>query len=791
MPSSTKPKTETSNEVQDPLRQALSLVEKKVRNLEKRKLKLDMYKVKLAEGVSLEKDQLEAINKYGDVACNLEFAKELLKQFMALTQDAEKLLKKQMKKERADRILNEHKRLKQVLLIQNLLDSFGMEQVRNDFRNGWHSAVVLTEENLTQLDNIYKHICPSRDNQQDFVTASEHLCSLLDGKDKAVLGTTYKELKKLIDLILACGYFENAPRYDANGPSTEAPAAEKSSEKPVEEPATVVPVEVNPAELKQHTEEVVAPKLEPEKQPEVILEPVDNRKNNTRLENHIDNDSSFFTTGSSFPRHRPFQEIVSSVQGSFNFLQESTIDLDSPQHMDPAVVAAHPMPAVRHAPNTSVDVNSLTQAGFVAPGYDQTAAAVAAVAAAQSQQQQQQQQPQQQQPPHQPAPPPPPPSTTVPASHHPVIKSTPQSTVQHVQQALPPSVQPNSAVTLDVASANPAQAHATALLSTTPAAAAAAAAAANVVSQQLDYSNQAFTQNAISQNLSTDSLFHSVEDCAPTHSMIGQSVNDTSVPAFEIPTIPLPNQTQLTDGAISPFVKDASSQSHAVKKITNLNANAAVFQSMNANAAVFQPQHTDASPNNEVKSQLSPQPTDYNQDFAIRMKSSVDLKGRNSYSPGYFPRGSFQNRNYRGNRGSRSGLNNGFNRNSSGSSSGGSGGGGGGSRGAYTRSNYSAFSSGREYRTADNYGAALNGTSFGSGFTKRSSASPGSTGNTSSIGRTGTGSSGSSGNGGSMRGGGTGAGGAVRGQPRTGGIRGGRGNTGLGRPTFSQQTLAQ
>ena len=38
MPSSTKPKNETSNEVQDPLKQALSLVEKKVRNLEKRKV---------------------------------------------------------------------------------------------------------------------------------------------------------------------------------------------------------------------------------------------------------------------------------------------------------------------------------------------------------------------------------------------------------------------------------------------------------------------------------------------------------------------------------------------------------------------------------------------------------------------------------------------------------------------------------------------------------------------------------------------------------------------------------
>ncbi|GAB1599836.1 caprin-1-like isoform X2 [Argonauta hians] len=758
MPSSTKAKTETSNEVQDPLRQALSLVEKKVRNLEKRKLKLDMYKVKLAEGVSLEKDQMEAINKYGDVACNLELAKELLKQFMALTQDAEKLLKKQMKKDRADRIVNEHKRLKQVLLIQNLLDSFGMEQVRNDFRNGWHSAVVLTEENLTQLDNIYKNISPSRDSQQDFVTASEHLCSLLDGKDKAVLGTTYKELKKLIDLILACGYFEKAPRYEASGPSlSEAPVAEKPSENTTEEPAAVAPVEVSPAEVKpaHNVEEAVVPKLEPEKPAEVILEPVDNRKPNTRLDNHIDNDS-FFSTGSSFHRHRPFQEIVSSVQGNFNFLQESTIDLESPQHMDPAVVAAHPMPAVRHAPNTTVDVNSLAPVPppFVAPAYDQTAAAVAAVAAAHAQSQQQQ-------------PPPPPPSTTVPASHHPVIKPAPQPTVQHVPQALQASVQPNSSVTLDVGSANP-QAHATALLSTTPA----------VVSQPLDYTSQQFTQN-----LSNDSLFHSVEDCQPTHSMMGQSVNDTSVTSFDIPTIPLPNQTQLTDSSIGPYVKDGNPSTHPVKKITNLNANAAVFQSMNANAAVFQPQHTDANPNNDVKGQLSPQPTDYNQG--------------NSYSPGYFPRGNFPNRNYRNNRGSRTSLNNGFNRNSSGSSSGGGGGGGGsgggggggGNRGAYPRSNYSAFTSSREYRTTDNYGA-LNGTSFGSSsFPKRGSASPGSTGNSSSITRTGAGSGGGggSGNGGSMRGGA----GAVRGPPRTGSLRGGRGNTGLSRPAFTQQTLAQ
>ena len=42
-------------------------------------------------------------------------------------------------------------------------------------------------------------------------------------------------------------------------------------------------------------------------------------------------------------QHRPFQEIVSSVQGSFNFLQDSEIEVDASAHIDPAVVAAHPI----------------------------------------------------------------------------------------------------------------------------------------------------------------------------------------------------------------------------------------------------------------------------------------------------------------------------------------------------------------------------------------------------------------------------------------------------------------
>ena len=72
---------------------------------------------------------------------------------------------------------------------------------------------VLTEDNLDQLDALYQAISPSReegsgDYAQQLTTAAEHLVNTLDGKDRQVLGTTYKELKELLNLINDCGYFE-------------------------------------------------------------------------------------------------------------------------------------------------------------------------------------------------------------------------------------------------------------------------------------------------------------------------------------------------------------------------------------------------------------------------------------------------------------------------------------------------------------------------------------------------------------------------------------------------------
>lgn len=69
------------------LKQALVIIEKKVRNLEKRRQKLEEYKENQKKGVTLNEDQLAAVAKYEEVLRSLELAKELEKQFVGLANE--------------------------------------------------------------------------------------------------------------------------------------------------------------------------------------------------------------------------------------------------------------------------------------------------------------------------------------------------------------------------------------------------------------------------------------------------------------------------------------------------------------------------------------------------------------------------------------------------------------------------------------------------------------------------------------------------------------------------------
>ncbi len=45
--------------------------------------------------------------------------------------------------------------------------------------------------------------------------AADHLMGVLDSREKAVAGTTYKDLSQLISTISTCGYFDQPPEAEA------------------------------------------------------------------------------------------------------------------------------------------------------------------------------------------------------------------------------------------------------------------------------------------------------------------------------------------------------------------------------------------------------------------------------------------------------------------------------------------------------------------------------------------------------------------------------------------------
>ncbi|RUS81922.1 hypothetical protein EGW08_010308 [Elysia chlorotica] len=261
MPTTTTVKVEpkVSPEIgADATKQCINCLEKKVRNLEKRKTRIEQNQEKAKKGTKLEKEQEVSLHQYEQVTHDLEFARELHKQFQQIYTEHEKMAKKQAKREKAERQTQEIKRVSEILQLQSMLDLLGGDKVREDFKTGKHGAVVLSEDNLNQLDELYQAISPSREESgysQRLTTAAEHLVAILDGKDRQVVGTTYKEIKELITLISGCGYFEKVVS-EADPAEEEAGGADDEDDETVEEDAPASMTEAAPSEADQEEDAV-------------------------------------------------------------------------------------------------------------------------------------------------------------------------------------------------------------------------------------------------------------------------------------------------------------------------------------------------------------------------------------------------------------------------------------------------------------------------------------------------------------------------------------------------------
>ncbi|XP_078195113.1 caprin-2 isoform X16 [Callithrix jacchus] len=201
----------------------------KIRNIEKKKLKLEDYKDRLKSGEQLNPDQLEAVEKYEEVLHNLEFAKELQKTFSGLSLDLLKAQKKAQRREHMLKLEAEKKKLRTILQVQYVLQNLTQEHVQKDFRGGLNGAVYLPSKELDYLIKFSKLTCPERNEslsvEDQMEQSSLYFWDLLEGSEKAVVGTTYKHMKDLLSKLLNSGYFESIP----------VPKNAKKKEVPLEE----------------------------------------------------------------------------------------------------------------------------------------------------------------------------------------------------------------------------------------------------------------------------------------------------------------------------------------------------------------------------------------------------------------------------------------------------------------------------------------------------------------------------------------------------------------------------
>nr|CAD7462270.1 unnamed protein product [Timema tahoe] len=336
MPSASTAKLEkqASTEAVDPLRQAIVVIDHKIRNLVKRQRKIEQYEAEQKSGKNLNSDQLSAVSKKDEVMQTLEFARDLSKSFNIIALDTAKVQKKQARKEALERNQQDIAKVKEILLVQDILANMGQDNVREDFLAGQNGAVQLTEEELKYLDDLYGEVSPKRiaeegspPFQDQLQHSAEHLVAIVDGKTKEIVGTTYLKLKEIVASIQSCGYFDQATEEAAEGNSeqeVQEPAVEeevyveKESTVVAQETATflqaipTVPLEVQP----------VVSMLVQQQQAVPISTPVA-----TSEGSYFSTAAATFIPGQMQQTQRSIPEFISSVtDGSIHFLQDSELD---------------------------------------------------------------------------------------------------------------------------------------------------------------------------------------------------------------------------------------------------------------------------------------------------------------------------------------------------------------------------------------------------------------------------------------------------------------------------------
>jgi len=359
----TKPQENGAPQVQETsIQAAIAIVEKKVRNLEKRKGKLDSYRDILKRGKALNEDQQSAVDKYDEVISTLEFTRELMGQFAKLAQDEARDKKKLAKKEQLERSKEDLSKVSYILAVKEILSSLQEEGVLADLKAGSNGAPKLTPDQLTQLQQLAQLVSPDREVKEkgsfdkQVNQAAEHLVNLTDKKSRTVAGSTYQDLNILINTIRESGYIESKWARDS-ATNTEADIAaeadydtqdtqedEEDDTMPATEPINNDKMEATNghAYTKDNMLGHNNSNTQDEEPMPVFPSPPQEQKPQMTPENPMQQQQQPpQQQPAPQPQRQQHQQPAAPEPAPISFFQDSEIDLESP-HMDPAVVMVHP-----------------------------------------------------------------------------------------------------------------------------------------------------------------------------------------------------------------------------------------------------------------------------------------------------------------------------------------------------------------------------------------------------------------------------------------------------------------
>merc|ERR1740122_415312 len=427
---------------------ACQTLEKKVRNLEKRKGKLDGYREDDRKGKELLEDQKSAVAKYDEVMQNLEFARDLQNQFRNFVTEEDRQVKKKAKKEGAERAKAETARLATILTFQKILAGLvSNSKAKDDLKKGENGAKKLSKDQLDDFDELLKITNINLDDTEKVnLTLADHLISLAEAKPRKVGKSTYKSMNELLNAIKESGYnpAADSPVAKVETPIKKSPKSappmtngkvehheEVSPPKPPQQKQATPPQQQATPPQQQHQQQATPPA--PQQQevvpmpaaavPVVQAAPVQPAAQAAAPPPQAQapppaQQAQQATPMFPPPPHMSFvpqaqAAVPPTQQPSINFLQESQIDMESP-HMDPAVVMVHhtvPPPTTQGPPFNQIFIPPTTLAalqqqqqqhfggGFLQQQQKQGAPAPGFVAQPQQQVPLNLSQPQQQQPP--------------------------------------------------------------------------------------------------------------------------------------------------------------------------------------------------------------------------------------------------------------------------------------------------------------------------------------------------------------------------------------------------------